>query len=312
MNITLPEKERISKRRVLVYVAAIVICVIALIIAVCVQILGNDVTNKIFGVSQIKSKTEEEEQTLKTNFDNLFLNSLEITGDINADVKKQDESKDYVVTTYEKRETVSGKYEMSVFIPYINIDNDTIDKYNDEIKEIFQDKAESILETESQNVLYTVDYQGYIENNILTVIIKSSLKQGASAQQLIVQTYNYDLLNNKEITLNDEIDMLVLNKTAVQNKIRSEIKAEQDKAEALQELGYEIYNRDSESDYYSIDNSNIFFVHDQNLYIIYTYLVSIGLKSCITGILVKPPSELHPEISPPPSYSALTNSYPSS
>ena len=271
MNVTLPEEEKISKKRVIIYTVAIAICVIALIIAVCVQILGNDITNKIFGVSQIKSKTEEEEQTLKTNFDNLFLNSLEITGDINADVKKQDESKDYVVTTYEKRETVSGKYEMSVFIPYINIDNDTIDKYNNEIKEIFQDKAESILETESQNVLYTVDYQGYIENDILTVIIKSSLKQGASAQQLIVQTYNYDLVNNKEITLNDEIDMLALNKTAVQNKIRSEIKAEQDKAEALQELGYEIYNRDSESDYYSIDNSNIFFVHDQNLYIIYPY-----------------------------------------
>lgn len=271
MNVTLPEEEKISKKRVIIYAVAIAICVIALIIAVCVQILGNDITNKIFGVSQIKSKTEEEEQTLKTNFDNLFLNSLEITGDINADVKKQDESKDYVVTTYEKRETVSGKYEMSVFIPYINIDNDTIDKYNNEIKEIFQDKAESILETEGQNVLYTVDYQGYIENNILTVIIKSSLKQGASAQQLIVQTYNYDLVNNKEITLNDEIDMLALNKTAVQNKIRSEIKAEQDKAEALQELGYEIYNRDSESDYYSIDNSNIFFVHDQNLYIIYPY-----------------------------------------
>ena len=271
MNVTLPEEEKISKKRVLIYAVAIAICVIALIVAVCVQILGNDITNKIFGVSQIKSKTEEEEQTLKANFDNLFLNSLEITGDINADIKKQDESKDYVVTTYEKKETVSGKYEMSVFIPYINIDNETINQYNNEIKEIFQDKAESILETEGQNVLYTVDYQGYIENNILTVIIKSSLKQGASAQQLIVQTYNYDLLNNKEITLNDEIDMLALNKTAVQNKIRSEIKAEQDKAEALQELGYEIYNRDSESDYYSIDNSNIFFVHDQNLYIIYPY-----------------------------------------
>lgn len=271
MNVTLPEEEKISKKRVIIYAVAIAICVIALIVAVCVQILGNDITNKIFGVSQIKSKTEEEEQTLKANFDNLFLNSLEITGDINADIKKQDESKDYVVTTYEKKETVSGKYEMSVFIPYINIDNDTINQYNNEIKEIFQDKAESILETEGQNVLYTVDYQGYIENNILTVIIKSSLKQGASAQQLIVQTYNYDLVNNKEITLNDEIDMLALNKTAVQNKIRSEIKAEQDKAEALQELGYEIYNRDSESDYYSIDNSNIFFVHDQNLYIIYPY-----------------------------------------
>ena len=146
MNVTLPEEEKISKKRVIIYAVAIAICVIALIIAVCVQILGNDITNKIFGVSQIKSKTEEEEQTLKTNFDNLFLNSLEITGDINADVKKQDESKDYVVTTYEKRETVSGKYEMSVFIPYINIDNDTIDKYNNEIKSISSaSKMEALL-----------------------------------------------------------------------------------------------------------------------------------------------------------------------
>ena len=64
---------------------------------------------------------EEEEQTLKTNFDNLFLNSLEITGDINADIKKQDEIKDYVVTTNEKKDTVSGNYDMSVFIQYKNI-----------------------------------------------------------------------------------------------------------------------------------------------------------------------------------------------
>ena len=57
----------------------------------------------------------------------------------------------------------------------------------------------------------------------------------------------------------------------MQNKIRQEIKDEQNKAEDLQELGYQIYSRDSESDIYDIENSDIFFFHNENLYIIYPY-----------------------------------------
>ena len=271
MNVTLPEEEKISKKRVIIYAVAIAICVIALIIAVCVQILGNDITNKIFGVSQIKSKTEEEEQTLKTNFDNLFLNSLEITGDINADVKKQDESKDYVVTTYEKRETVSGKYEMSVFIPYINIDNETIAKYNEEIKETFEGKAENVLQTKNQNIIYTVQYEATIENDILSLIIRSNLKESSSAQRVIIQTYNYDLKNNKEITLEEMINNKQLSVQDVENKINEEITTEQQKVQDLKSLGYSIFERNPDDEMYKVKNSKEFFVKDGKIYIIYAY-----------------------------------------
>ncbi len=271
MNVTLPEEEKMSKKRIAIYAVAISICIIAIIIAACIQILGNDFTNKIFGVSRLQTKTEEEQQLLKNNFDNIFSNGIQIQGDITKDITKIKENEDYVITNYSKIENDTGNYELNVNIPYINIDNNIIKQYNDEIENIFEEKAKSILETQNQNYIYTVEYQAYIENNIFSLIIRSNLKQGSNAQQLIIQTYNFDLINKKEITLNDEIEILGLNKEEVQKQIRNEIKEEQEKAEDLKNLGYDIYSRDSESDFYSIDNSNIFFLHEQNLYIIYPY-----------------------------------------
>mgnify|MGYP005812226455 CR=1 FL=1 len=271
MNVVLPEKDKISKKRIAIYVVLISICVLALIVAVCVQILGNDFTNSIFGVSTLKSKTEEEEQELRVNFDNLFLNNLQINGEMTQDISKIDENQDYVFTKYSTEEKNTGNYELSINIPYINIDSEVVNEFNTEIEEIFERKVESILESEDKNVLFTIEYQAYVENNILSVIIKSNLKQGSAAQQVIVQTYNYDLLNQKEVTLSDEIELLGLDKNAIQSKIREEIKQEQQKAEDLQDLGYEIYSRDSNSDMYDIENSNVFFLHEQNLYIIYPY-----------------------------------------
>ena len=271
MNVVLPEKDKVSKKRIAIYVILISICVLALIVAVCVQILGNDFTNSIFGVSTLKSKTEEEEQELRVNFDNLFLNNLQINGEMTQDISKVDENQDYVFTKYSTEEKNTGNYELSINIPYINIDSEVVNEFNTEIEEIFERKVESILESEDKNVLFTIEYQAYVENNILSVIIKSNLKQGSAAQQVIVQTYNYDLLNQKELTLSDEIELLGLDKNAIQSKIREEIKQEQQKAEDLQDLGYEIYSRDSNSDMYDIENSNVFFLHEQNLYIIYPY-----------------------------------------
>ena len=271
MNVVLPEKEKLSKKRIVVYIVLIAICVIALVVAVCVQILGADFTNSIFGVSTLKTRTEEEEQELRLNFDNLFSNNLQISEGMPDNIVKIDDSQEYVYTSYENGEKDTGNYELSVNIPYINIKEDVIEEYNNEIKEIFQDKVESILDSSGRNILFTVEYQAYIENNILSLIIRSNLKQGSSAQQVVVQTYNYDLINKKEVTLEDEIKLLGLNQYEVQNKIRQEIKDEQNKAEDLQELGYQIYSRDSESDIYDIENSDIFFFHNENLYIIYPY-----------------------------------------
>lgn len=270
MNINLPNKEKISKKRITVYIVSIIICIIALVVVACIIVLGNDFTDGLFGISNIKNKTEQEQNELIANFDNLFNNTVEIANsDVN--IKKLDDTQDVVYNQYSREEKSVGNYELNLNIPYINIDNDIIQRYNQEINDIFVQKAESVYNTEGENIIFRVEYEAFIENNILSLIIRSNLKQGASPQQDIVQTYNFDLENNKEITLIDEINMLGLNESDVQKRINDKINQAQKNAEDLQNLGYNIYNRDVNSPMYEIQNSNLFFVHDQNLYIIYAY-----------------------------------------
>lgn len=270
MNLNMPNKEKISKRRITIYIISIIICIIALVIVACIIVLGDEFTNGLFGISNIKNKTEQEQKELIENFDNIFNNELQI---INSDVEinKIDNNQDIVYNYYSKEEKSEGNYELYLNIPYININNEIIKNYNQEINDIFIKKAESIYNTSEQNIIFRVEYEAFIENNILSLIIRSNLKQGTNPQQDIVQTYNFDLNNNKEITLKDEINMLGLNENDVQKRINEKIEQEQKNAEDLQALGYNVYNRDVDSTMYEIENSNIFFVHNQNLYVIYAY-----------------------------------------
>ena len=66
--------------------------------------------------------------------------------------------------------------------------------------------------------MYTVKYQAYIENNILSLMIYSDLKQASSAQRVILQTFNFDLDNYREISLEDMIKIYNLDKDAIQKK----------------------------------------------------------------------------------------------
>ncbi len=270
MNLNMPKKEKISKRRMTIYIVSIIICIIALTVIACIIVLGDEFTDSLFGVNKIKNKTEQEQNELISNFDNLFKNDMEIIN-TSVEINKIDDNKDVIYNQYSKQEKSENNYELNLNIPYINIDNETIKKYNQEINDIFIKKAESVYQTEGENIVFRVEYEAFIENNILSLIIRSNLKQGSNPQQNIVQTYNFDLQNNKEMTLIDQINMLGLDESGVQKRIIDKIKKEQENAKDLQALGYNIYNRDVESDIYDIENSNIFFVHEQNLYVIYAY-----------------------------------------
>lgn len=270
MNLNMPKKEKISKRRMTIYIVSIIICIIALTVIACIIVLGDEFTDSLFGVNKIKNKTEQEQNELISNFDNLFKNDMEIIN-TSVEINKIDNNKDVIYNQYSKQEKSENNYELNLNIPYINIDNETIKKYNQEINDIFIKKAESVYQTEGENIVFRVEYEAFIENNILSLIIRSNLKQGSNPQQNIVQTYNFDLQNNKEMTLIDQINMLGLDESGVQKRIIDKIKKEQENAKDLQALGYNIYNRDVESDIYDIENSNIFFVHEQNLYVIYAY-----------------------------------------
>lgn len=269
MNVTLPEKNKINKRRIIIYSIAIFACILAIVVVIGIQILGNDVVDNFFGVSKITKKTEEEENKLKANFDTLFQNQLE--NNSSCEVKKIDKNKDIVYTNYENTDKSANNYEMNVNLPYINIKNQSVQDYNENIKNIFQAKAEEVLKSTNSNVIYTVKYEAYIENNILSLIIYSDLKQDSSAQRIIVQTFNFNLETNKELTLEDIIKIYELDEKTVQDKIDNEIKNEEKKAEDLKALGYNVFTRDTKSDMYKIKNATEFFVHNNNLYIIYAY-----------------------------------------
>ena len=269
MNVTLPEKNKINKRRIIIYSIAIFACILAIVVVIGIQILGNDVVDNFFGVSKITKKTEEEENRLKANFDTLFQNQLENNN--SYEVKKIDENKDIVYTNYENTDKSANNYEMNVNLPYINIKNQSVQDYNENIKNIFQAKAEEVLKSTNSNVIYTVKYEAYIENNILSLIIYSDLKQDSSAQRIIIQTFNFNLETNKKLTLEDIIKIYELDEKTVQDKIDNEIKTEEKKAEDLKALGYNVFTRDTKSDMYKIKNATEFFVHNNNLYIIYAY-----------------------------------------
>lgn len=268
MNLELPEKEKIPKKRIIMYAVILLICVIAVIVVVGVQILGNDVVDNMFGINKITKRTEEEEANLKANFENIFDNQIEDKGEYKIQKIKQDEN--LVYTNYTKEEK-NEKHEINVNLPYININNEETDNFNKEIENTFKGKAEKILKDSNQNIIYIVKYKAYVENNILSLVIYSDLKQNTSAQRVIVQTFNFDLKENKKLTLEDIIDSFDLKKADVQNKINTDIQKEQKKSEDLIKLGYNIFSRDINSDIYKVENASEYFVYNNNIYIIFAY-----------------------------------------
>ena len=270
MNVTLPEKEGIKKGQIILYVSIILICIICVIVAFYVQFYARIDLAGLVGMGKESSygnKTEEEQVNLETNFTQLFTNSLNNYNGEN-DNKKKEQDKNLVYTEYQKKESKLNSYNLEVNIPLINVDNEIIANYNKEIQDTFQTLSENVLKSENQNIIYTVDYVANVQDGILSLMIRSNLKQGANAQKVIIQTYNYDLRNNKEITLAEVLRIEKLDENNVQNIINNKIKTEQDKAEDLKSLGYNIYSRDINSDIYSLENSTEFYLTSNALYII--------------------------------------------
>ena len=268
MNVRLPEKEKLKKRTITIYIVLLIICILAVVVVVGVQILGNDVVNNLFGINKLVKRTEQEEAELKANFENIFDNKFD---DIkNYEVQKMKNDKDIVYTNYYKEEK-NNKYEMNVNLPYINIKNKVVQNFNQEISSTFEAKAEEIIKDTDKKVIYTVKYKANIENDILSLVIYSDLKQDSSAQRVIIQTFNFNLEDNKELTLDDVIKIYDLNKNEVQDMIDKDIKLEQKKSEDLMGLGYNVFSRDLKSEIYKVENVKEYFIYNNNIYVIFAY-----------------------------------------
>ncbi|MCI8760116.1 MAG: hypothetical protein HFJ34_03190 [Clostridia bacterium] len=271
MKVVLPDEKVFNKKQIAIYITIIVVCIISVIIAFYVQFYARIDIGRFLGFeseTKIGNKTEEEIGILKSQFEQIFTNSIEnANGQVN---KKKEADKPLVYTKVQKKESKLNSYDVEVYIPYINIDNEIVEQYNNDI-DSFAQKTNQIIESQGKNTVYTVEYVANIKDDILSLMIRSNLKEGSNAQRVIIQTYNYDLRNNKEITLEKMLRIENLEQNQIQEKIKSEIEIEQKKVEDLKSLGYNIYNRELNSDIYKIENSKQYYLDNDTLYIIYAY-----------------------------------------
>lgn len=273
MNVTLPEKENLKRKYIIIYGIIIAFCIISLLIAFYVQFYARIDIAKLIGINQEErfgQKDEEQIELLKTDFLKIFTNSIENSEGQNNG-KKVDTDKDLVYTQYEKKESKVNSYDLEIHIPHINVESEIVDEYNKEIEDVFANMARKVLQSENRNIIYTVEYTANVQDGILSVMIHSNFKEGSNAQKVIIKTYNYDLRNNKEVTLSDLLRFEQLDEQKIQNQINAEIETEQKKVEDLKQLGYNIYNRDTTSDIYKIGNTTEFYITNDVLYIIYAY-----------------------------------------
>lgn len=271
MKVVLPKKQKLNTKAIVIYTISVITCIIAIIIAGLSVYYGSNELDRLITIGGSSlTQADVDYETLVSNFDNIFQNQLE-DYNIEINVKKINQNQDLVYTYYTKEENKENSYDLNLNIPYINIDNEIINKYNQEIKQTYEEKAQNTLQTENENIVYSVQYEATIENNILSLIIRANLKQASSAQRLIIQTYNYDLKNNKEVLLEDVINSKQLTVEDVEKKIKEKITTEQQKVQDLNSLGYSVFERNSEDEMYKVENSKEFFIKDGDIYIIYAY-----------------------------------------
>jgi len=262
-------KKNIKK---IIILASIILCIVIIFVLIfCINILKEKNLEKLRKETQEKENNLGKYELLEKNFDDIFLNDIKNSENISKQIKKVKKSKDIVYTKYQGEKKRENKYTVNVNIPYININSELVSKYNKEIEDIFVEKLKKVM-TEAKNEIYTVEYTSNIKENILSIIIKSTLKQEGGTQRIIIKTYCINVKEEKEIELQSVLKNKNINKEEVQNKIIQKIKEKQNESVALEQLGYEIYIRDYTDKIYQIENITNFYIDEnENIYIIFAY-----------------------------------------
>jgi len=129
-----------------------------------------------------------------------------------------------------------------------------------------------LVENEREYTIYNVNFLSFTNGNILSVVIKAVLKEGNTPQRTMIQTYNYDIDNDKIITLDEILKDKNIDKVNVQNKIIETVREKNVNTSILAKQGYNIYVRDIRSDEYLIENIKTFFVgEDGHIFIVFAY-----------------------------------------
>lgn len=251
-----------EKKMLIIIIAVLLICSIAIAVGVYAQI-----TNQ--GVKENEQNNEEiNYEYLKNSFEDIFDNTIHKEDTANLNINYEE----LIYTRYDIEEEQSGKYSINAKIPWFKGESETIAKINDEILHVFGAEVIKIKNEAKSYVTYNLTYTAYVNNNIVSLVIMCKYKNGINPQRKIIQCYNYDLENDKLLNIEDVITYKNLNKDEMQNKIDNEIKKVNAQIKSIGEQGYNVYVRDEQSKIYKIENTQNFFLGQNNyLYLIYAY-----------------------------------------
>ena len=262
-----------GKRKVAFFLVLLLICILALSIGIYTQFFYKYTATDPFliGINLGAEKTKEEYAMLEANFNALFTNELKVNSE-ELDVNKIQGNNDIVYTGYNLKNEDETYYSIDVKVPVININTEIAKEINSEIKKEFHDKASTYMRQTEQNVVYSTDYAAYINEQILSIVIKASVKEEENPEKIIIKTYNYNILEDKKVSFDDMIKYKGTDGKIVQEKIKDEIKTAHDNAIIIAEQFGNMYNRDLNSEIYKVENTeNYFLTQDGYVYVVYSY-----------------------------------------
>lgn len=262
------QKKKKNYKLLTVYILIATICIVGIGIALYIQYFQDEKIGVIFGITD--SKDEDKDNDLKNNFNNIFTNDVEIMQDGELNIQKINQNFDIVATRYKYSEQMED-ITLEATIPNINIKSDLITEFNEHIKNTYKEQVDKC-KALNEGFIYNVKYKAYIQENILSLVIYAELKEGNNNQRLTIETYNYDIVNDKEVSLEELLSLRNIDAKTANNKIKNEIKQVKEKNDGLAELGYNMYQRDYNSDMYDVKNTKEYFLGmDGDLYVIYPY-----------------------------------------
>ena len=254
-----------DKKQLIIIIGIILVCSIAIAIGIYAQVTNSKIT---------KTKEERIEanyEDLKNNFDTIFTNNVNKEGAVNVENANVNYD-ELIETKYDVNEKKETKYSIVAKIPLFKKETETTKKINQEIFNTFGGKIVDIITNSNTDTIYNLGYVGYINDNILSLVIKCTLKEGTKAQRTIIQTYNYNIDEDRIVTLDEIMQKRIFDKEKVQDQITQEIIKLSKQNASFANQGYNVYVRNPNDDIYKVENTpNFFLGKNKTLYLVYAY-----------------------------------------
>lgn len=255
--------------RYCIYALIVAFCIIAIIVGVNAQFFSTKESDEVPDINVSNVVSVNEELDISNKFMQLFDNKLPQFKEY-PNIEKSDLSKNYLYIYSENPQLpngpytkkMDGKYDIVAYLPVFNINSDVTNSFNNITINYFVKMMNDIVLNGTTNTNLTISFAVNVNDNILSVAIIAKLKEGDKPQRIMIQGYNYDLANNKEVKVADVLAKKNVDMATANSKIEKVVKSADNT----------LYKRELTNPIYSIDKvTNFILGRNGELYIIYAY-----------------------------------------